>query len=75
MYYDQRDGRRGDRPLATGVHLTYGGRHSVFNAIVEPDRESALLGAIVLEDLDFIADRTTRTPVPRDPQRIISEIE
>jgi predicted aspartyl protease len=69
------DGRVGQRPMVRGVHLTWGGRSSVFNAIVEPDRDSALLGAIVLEDLDLVIDCTTQTLRPRDPNRIISEIE
>jgi predicted aspartyl protease len=69
------DGRREERPLATGIHLTYGGRSSVFNAIVEPGRDSALIGAIVLEDLDFVADCNSEMLVPRDPEKIISEVE
>jgi hypothetical protein len=47
----------------------------VFNAVVEPDRDSALIGAIVLEDLDFTIDCTRQTLAPRDPKQIISEIE
>src|SRR5438876_6965397 len=43
------DGRTAQRPIARRVHLTYGDRDSVFNAIAEPDRDSALIGAIVLE--------------------------
>ncbi len=69
------DGRRSERQMATGVQLTYAGRSSVFNAVVEPDRDSALIGAIVLEDLDFVVDRTGQKLVPRDPGRIVSEIE
>lgn len=69
------DGRVAQRRMATNVHLTYAGRSSIFNAIVEPDRESALIGAIVMEDLDLIADCAHQTLVPRDPERIISEIE
>jgi len=69
------DGRTAQRPMAGGVHLTWGGRSSVFNAIVEPDRDSALIGAIVLEDLDLIVDCTTQTLRPRDPKQIISEVE
>lgn len=69
------DGRVADRPIAQRVHLTYGGRDSIFNAIVEPDRESALIGAIVLEDLDFLVDCTNGRLVPRDPKQIISEVE
>ena len=51
------------------------GRDSVFTAAVEPKRESALLGAIVLEELDFLVDCTGQRLVPRDPKYIISEIE
>lgn len=64
-----------EKPMVHAVHLTYAGRSSVFNAIVEPNRESALIGAIVMEDLDLIADCVTQTLLPRDPHQIISEIE
>ncbi|HUB24983.1 MAG TPA: retroviral-like aspartic protease family protein [Tepidisphaeraceae bacterium] len=69
------DGRTGDRSIAKRIQLTYGGRSSVFNAIVEPARESILIGAIVLEDLDFLVDCTGQKLVPRDPNQIISEAE
>ena len=68
------DGRTRQRRMAEAVHLTYAGRGSVFNAVVEPDRESGLIGAIVLEDLDLVADCTRQELVPRDPDHIISEI-
>ena len=42
---------------------------------VEPGRESALIGAIVLEDLDFLVDCAGQRLVPRDPKHIISEVE
>lgn len=69
------DGRTADRSIATNVHLAYGGRGSVFNAIIEPERNSALIGAIVLEDLDFVVDCANQLLVPRDPKQIVSEIE
>jgi clan AA aspartic protease len=69
------DGRTADRNLVKEVHLAYGGRDSVFNAIVEPDRESVLIGAIVLEDLDFLVDCINQRLVPRDPKQIVSEAE
>ena len=69
------DGRGGDRPLATDVHLTYAGRSGLFSAVVEPDRDPALIGAIVLEELDLVPDCIAQKLVPRDPERIISEIE
>ena len=51
------------------------GRHGVFTAVVEPKRRSALIGAIVLEDLDFVVDCTQQRLVPRDPRYVVSEIE
>lgn len=69
------DGRTATRRLAGGIQLSCLGRSSVFNAVVEPDRDSALIGAIVLEDLDFVVDCTRQTLAPRDPKQIISEIE
>ncbi|HXE53164.1 MAG TPA: retroviral-like aspartic protease family protein [Tepidisphaeraceae bacterium] len=69
------DGRVAERPIARYIHLSYGGRSSVFDAVVEPGRESALIGAIVLEVLDFVVDCTTQRLMPRDPEKIISEVE
>jgi predicted aspartyl protease len=69
------NGQKAERSIAQGIHLSYGGRESVFNAVIEPDRDSALIGAIVLEDLDFLIDCGKQRLVPRDPDRIISEIE
>ncbi len=64
-----------DKPMVRAVHLTYAGRSGVFSAFVEPKRESALIGAIVMEDLDLIADCVAQTLLPRDPHQIVSEIE
>ena len=69
------DGRTADRDIVRDVHLAYGGRESVFSAIVEPGRESILVGAIVLEELDFVVDCTAQRLVPRDPKQIVSEAE
>lgn len=69
------DGHTAQRALAQRIHLRYGDRESVFNAIVEPDRESALIGAIVLEDLDLLIDCAAQRLVPRDPKQIVSEAE
>jgi hypothetical protein len=51
------------------------GRGGVFSALVEPDRTDALIGAIVLEDLDFLVDCTRQMLFPRDPDMIVSEVE
>ena len=69
------DGRKAVRDLVDGVHLKLLGRSSVFKAAVEPKRESALIGAIVLEDLDFLVDPVKQRLFPRDPKMIVSELE
>jgi predicted aspartyl protease len=69
------DGRRAIRPVVDNVHLTLLGRSSVFKAAIEPKRASALIGAIVLEDLDFLVDPQNEQLMPRDPKMIISEAE
>jgi len=69
------DGRTPQRDNARATQLTYGGRAGLFNAVVEPARDSVLIGAIVLEDLDFIIDCTRQELVPRDPKQIVTEVE
>lgn len=69
------DGRTERCPLVGDIQLSYIGRSGLFSAIVEPQRQSALIGAIVLEDLDLIPDCVNQTLIPRDPNRIISEVE
>lgn len=69
------DGRVAERKMVSDIELSYAGRSGTFSAIVEPSRDSALVGAIVLEDLDLIVDCTKQRLEPRDPKRIISEIE
>jgi predicted aspartyl protease len=68
------DGRRGVRKETGGVFLSLQGRSGVFTAIVEPKRTTALIGAIVLEDLDFLVDCAKQRLVPRDPDYILSEM-
>ena len=69
------DGRRAQRAGAEGVYVEVLGRHGTFTAVVEPRRKTALLGAIVLEDLDLVVDCTAQRLVPRDPRSLTSEIE
>ena len=69
------DGRTAQRAIARNISLSYAGRESVFSAIVEPARESALIGAIVREELDFLIDCEQQKLVPRDPKQIVSEVE
>jgi clan AA aspartic protease len=69
------DGRVTKRPVVGGVYVKLQGRDSVFKATVEPKRETALIGALVLEDLDFLIDPLKERLVPRDPDFIVSEID
>jgi predicted aspartyl protease len=69
------DSRKGLRPEADRVRILLMGRDSNFTAVVEPKRETALIGAIVLDELDFLVDCKNLCLVPRDPRHIVSEIE
>lgn len=69
------DQRKATRQIVKYVWLRLMGREGVFSAVVEPNRTDALIGAIVLEELDLVADCITQTLHPRDPNWIISEIE
>jgi len=69
------DHRRETRDMVNNAFVQLCGRGSVFNAIVEPGRSDALLGAIVMEDLDLIVDYGKQRVEPRDPQFILAEIE
>jgi predicted aspartyl protease len=69
------NGSSAKRPQVEGVYLDLLGRHGVFTASVEPKRDTALVGAIVLEDLDFLVDCSKARLYPRDPDFVVSEIE
>ena len=47
----------------------------LFEVTLEAKRDTALIGAIVLEDLDFLVDCEKQRLVPRDPKFILSEAE
>jgi predicted aspartyl protease len=69
------DHRREKRRLVSNVWLELLGRHGVFSAVVEPNRDDALIGAIVLEELDLLVDCATQSLYPREPDTILTEIE
>jgi len=69
------DRRQATRPVVEDVQVELLGRNSTFNAIVEPKRTDALIGAVVLEALDLIVDCVTQTLQPRDPKQYTAEIE
>jgi predicted aspartyl protease len=69
------DGRSVQRREAEGAYVELLGRHGTFTVIIEPKRTSALIGAIVLEDLDLLVDCQHQRLVPRDPHGPVYEIE
>lgn len=69
------DGRRDTRDVVGDLWLRLCDREGVFKAVVEPNRSDMLIGAIVLEDLDLLADPTAGTCHPRDQLRTMYEIE
>lgn len=69
------DGRSAVRDTVEQVQVELQGRRGTFRALVEPERTTALIGAIVLEDLDFLVDCGNQRLYPRDPERIVSEVE
>ena len=69
------DKRRALRHTVSNVWLKMLNRHDVFTALVEPKRDTALIGAIVLETLDYVVDCIAQKVAPRDPKYIVSEIE
>jgi hypothetical protein len=68
-------GRRARPRAVKGVFVRLLGCDSTFTAISEPKRETAQIGAIVLEDLDLLVDCATQQLVPRDPRGETFEIE
>ena len=69
------DNRTSTRTIVKQLSLEVAGREGTFWAIVEPDRDSVLIGVLVLEDLDLIVDAGRETLVPRDPEHFTSVIE
>jgi predicted aspartyl protease len=69
------NGSTAKRPSVDGVYLELLGRHGVFGATVEPKRDTALIGAIVLEELDYLVDCRKSRLYPRDPDFVVSEAE
>jgi hypothetical protein len=59
------------------VTSSYGSRAapSVFTVVIEPGRTDALIGTIVLDELDFVPDCTRQALFSRDPHGLFAEIE
>lgn len=68
------DGRRVIWKVVGGVRHRLCGRDAVFKAIVDPDRDDALIGKIVPGALDLVADPVAGTCHPRDADAMIAEM-
>jgi predicted aspartyl protease len=68
-------GRRAQRQEVRVVFVKLLERDGTFTTISEPKRETALIGAIVPEDLGLLVDCSTRRVVPRDTRGAIYEIQ
>lgn len=66
-----------ERDIVWGVEVEVCQRKGVFEAIVQPEKKYALLGAIVRETLDLIVDPRGLQiyPNPRSPSLPMAEIE
>ena len=68
------DGRTATRKIVANVSLELLGREFTFCAIAEPDRDSVVIGRMVLDTLDLVVDCDDQRLYPRDPNGIIVEI-
>ena len=68
------DGRRSVRTLVDGAKMYLMGETRMVDAISEPGREDALIGALVLETLDFLVDPLHERLIPRDPDAIVLHV-
>ncbi len=64
-----------ERPLAGPVTVRIGNRSMSTDCVVGPPLSEPLIGQIVLEALDLIADCTNRTLTPRDPDYPLLELK
>lgn len=69
------DQRKAERNVVSNAYVELLGRSGMFKAVVEPNRPDALIGAIVMEDLDLIVDCSGQKLIPRDPNTLLTEIE
>ena len=61
------DDRREERPMAGPVTVRIGDRSTRTDCVVGPPLSEVLIGQVILEALDLIADSTNRTLTPRTP--------
>lgn len=63
------------REMSDQVEIELLGRKTTVQAILEPARTTALIGAIVLEALDLLVDCKNQQVLPRDSSAITCEVE
>lgn len=65
------DGRRGELPVAGGLTIHIGDRWTLARCIVLPTGSDPLIGQVIMEELDLIADCANQTlhPRPESPER------
>lgn len=65
------DGRRGELPVAGGLAVRIGDRSTIARCIVLPQGSDPLIGQVIMEELDLIADCLNQTlaPRPESPDR------
>ena len=59
------DGRRGERSVAGPLTVRIGDRWMLANCVVVPVGADALVGQVVMKQLDLVADCVTQTLAPR----------
>jgi predicted aspartyl protease len=69
------DRRVASREMVDLVEVELVGRKGTFRAVLEPNRTTALIGAMVLEDLDILVDSRRERIYPRDPECFTAEAE
>lgn len=65
------DGRRGELPVAGELTIRIGDRETIARCIVVPAGADPLIGQLIMEELDLIADCLNQalTPRPESPDR------
>jgi predicted aspartyl protease len=63
------------RDMCDQVEIEVLGRKTTVQAVLEPARKTALIGAIVLEALDLLVDCRHQRVIPRDPSILTCEVE
>ena len=65
------DGRRGELPVSDALSIRIGDRRMATECIVVPEGAEALVGVLVMERLDLVADPVNQTlgPRPESPDR------